>query len=262
MKVEHGRDAKDLFALVEDLGEREQGRSSATASEIRNNLTYPTRLAEHEASEEEGGDGELGGLEGDVLLVEESDLHHETRDVLRSLLLDLPRHARQPQPRLRRRVPHDPVDRRQDVTLHLDERALVVRPAAHLAQLWHRRHAIFGVLKLGRDPERRAADELVVLFEDDALRNVAVDDVEGEVERFRSKAMLLVDLDEEVDEVGAHVPLELGLLVDKVDRGGSFSLARREKGEKKASHHNQLRVLDHASRKAKRSSPPYRTCRS
>lgn len=139
--------------------------------------------------------------------MKEGDLHDEPRDVLRSLLLELTGDAGETEPCLGRRVPDDPVDRREDVALHLDEGALVVRATAHLAQLGHGGDAVLGVLELRSDPKRCAPDELVVLLEHDALRDVAVDNVEREVERLGSKAELLVDFDEEVDEVWPHVPL-------------------------------------------------------
>lgn len=159
--------------------------------------------------------------------MEERDFHDEARDVLRALLLELARDTREAEPRLGCRVADNPVDRREDVALHLDERALVVRAAAHLAELRHSRDAVLRVLKLGRDPERGAPDELVVLLEHDPLRDVAVHNVEREVECFRTQAKLLVDLDEKVDEVRAHVPLQLGLLVDEVHRGRRLALHER-----------------------------------
>jgi hypothetical protein len=58
-----------------------------------------------------------------------------------------------------------------------------------------------------------------VLLVDDPFRDVSVDNVEREVEDFGTESELLVDLDEEVDEVWSHVPLEFGLHVDEVGRG-------------------------------------------
>ena len=86
-------------------------------------------------------------------------------------------------------------------------------------------------LKLCGDPEGSAADELVVLLEDDALGDVAVDDVHCEVEDLGPEPELLVDLDEEIDEVRLHVRLELGLELhadevghcDALERGSSLA---------------------------------------
>ena len=63
-----------------------------------------------------------------------------------------------------------------------------------------------------------------MLLEDDALRDVTVDNVESEVESFRSKTILKVNFDEKVDEVGSHVPSQLGLLIDKLSVGHRLAL--------------------------------------
>ena len=71
------------------------------------------------------------------------------------------------------------------------------------------------VLELCSDPEGRAADELVVLFEDNPPGDVSVDDVDGEVEGFWAETGVGVDLNKEVDKVAAHAPVELRLGVDE-----------------------------------------------
>lgn len=240
--VEHAHDVHDRVVLVDRLRARhdEHQRRLRQARERERERTYASRLAEHVAREEEGGHGDVRLVAADELAVEERELHEEARDVLGARLLDRARHAREAQPRLGGRVPDDPADRLEDVTLHLDEGALVVRVAAHVDELWQRRHAVLGVLELGGDPQRGAPDELVVLLEDDALRDVAVDDVEREVERLGAEVLLEVDLDEEVDEVRAHVPPQLGLLVDEV--GVGHRLALRERRSKRGRvHAGQLR---------------------
>jgi hypothetical protein len=63
-----------------------------------------------------------------------------------------------------------------------------------------------------------------MLLVDDPLGDVSVDDIEREVEDFRSESELLVDFNEKVDEVWAHVPLKFGLHVDKLGRGESLVL--------------------------------------
>ena len=52
----------------------------------------------------------------------------------------------------------------------------------------------------------------------DAPAGVSVCDVDGEAECLGPQTVLGVDLDEEVDEVRAHVPREFGLLIDEFDR--------------------------------------------
>lgn len=60
---------------------------------------------------------------------------------------------------------------------------------------------------------------------DDALGYVSIDDVEREVEDFGAETELLMDFDEEVDEVGTHVPLEFGLHVDEFGGGDGLVLS-------------------------------------
>lgn len=112
------------------------------------------------------------------------------------------------------------------MALHLDEGRLVIRVSADLGEVVHGGNALLRVLVLGRDPEGGTADKLVVLDVHDAARDVAVDDVEGEVERLGAEAEREVDLDEEVDEAGAHVPPDLGLLVHRGGRGHGDPLQR------------------------------------
>lgn len=83
-------------------------------------------------------------------------------------------------------------------------------------QVFHGWNPVFCILKLARDPQSGAAHELVVLLVDDTFRDVAVDDVESEKEGLRAEAVLLVDLNQEVDQVRPHVPSELWLHVDQL----------------------------------------------
>jgi uncharacterized protein YicC (UPF0701 family) len=63
-----------------------------------------------------------------------------------------------------------------------------------------------------------------VLLEDDSLRDVTVDDVEREVEGFRTKTILKMNFDEEVDEVRSHVPSQFRLLIDELGVGHRLAL--------------------------------------
>jgi len=47
----------------------------------------------------------------------------------------------------------------------------------------------------------------------DAARNIAIDDVEGQIECFWSEAEGEVNLDEEINETRSHMPSNFGLLV-------------------------------------------------
>lgn len=149
------------------------------------------------------------------LAVEQRDLHEKASDVLHFLLLDDRATAKDAQPRFRRRVTQRPLDCRKNVALHLDERRLVVSLLAHLSEVLNSWYALLGVLELRSDPERGASDKLVVLNVDDPLRDVAVDDVQREVERFRAKPEDEVKLHEEVHQAGTHMPSDLWLLVHR-----------------------------------------------
>lgn len=127
--------------------------------------------------------------------------------------------AEDPQPGLGGRVTQIPVDGGQDVELHLHESVLLVSAVAQLLQVANGGNAFLGVLEFGGQPESDAADELVVLLVDDAAGDVAIEDGQGQVEGFGAEAEVKVDLDEEVEEMAAHVPLEFGLLI----HGGSAS---------------------------------------
>jgi hypothetical protein len=101
--------------------------------------------------------------------VKQGDLHRKSRDVLSfGVLVDVA-HACKAHPGFSRRVTDVPADRLQDMTLHLDERAVVVCLATHVRQFPHGWNPVLGVLKLCSDPQCCATDELVVLLVDDTF---------------------------------------------------------------------------------------------
>ena len=106
-----------------------------------------------------------------------------------------------------------PLDGRKYVLLHLDKGRLVIGITANLYQILHGWDAFLGILELGRDPESSTANKLIMFNVDDAARNIAIDDVEGQIECFWSKAEGEMDLDEEVNKARSHMPPNLGLLV-------------------------------------------------
>ena len=116
-------------------------------------------------------------------------------------------------PRFGSRMTEFPVNSVEDVTLHLHKAALLVDVAAKRLEVGGRGDVLLFVLVLCRDPERRAADELVMLLVDDATRAIAVHDIDREVERLLAKMEDLVKLDEEIHERGAHVHFDIDLLL-------------------------------------------------
>ena len=83
----------------------------------------------------------------------------------------------------------------------------------------HGRHTVLGILKLCRNPEGGTAYELIMLNVHDTARDVAINNVEGEVESFGTETKGEMDLDEKVDEAGTHVPPNFRLLVHGTGRG-------------------------------------------
>jgi hypothetical protein len=65
---------------------------------------------------------------------------------------------------------------------------------------------------------------LVVFDVDDALGDVAIDNVQSEVESFGTETEGEVDFDEKVHKARTHVPPDFGLLVHRVRRGHCGSL--------------------------------------
>jgi hypothetical protein len=65
-----------------------------------------------------------------------------------------------------------------------------------------------------------------MLLVDDSLRAVSVEEVDCEEEGLGQEGEGGVSLDEEVDEVGPHEPLDLALHIDEAGIGESFLLFR------------------------------------
>jgi len=114
--------------------------------------------------------------------MEQGDLHEETRNVLCRCVLNVATvaatGARETQPGLCSRVTDKPLERVQNVKLHLEESRRLVGILTQLDKILDGRRALLGVLELGSNPERSAPNKLVVLYIDDAAGDVAVDNVE------------------------------------------------------------------------------------
>lgn len=86
------------------------------------------------------------------------------------------------------------------------------------------RHSILLVTILGGDEEGGTSDKLVMLLVDHSLGAVPVEEVDGEEQGLGQEGEGGVGLDEEVDEVGPHEPLDLALHVNEGSIGESFFL--------------------------------------
>ena len=121
-----------------------------------------------------------------------------------------------------------PLDGRKYVLLHLDKGRLVIGITANLYQILHGWDAFLGILELGRDPESSTTNKLIMFNVDDAARNIAIDDVEGQIECLWSEAEGEVNLHEEIDETRSHMPSNFGLLVHGLSGTHGVLLKTRE----------------------------------
>lgn len=169
--------------------------------------TYPPWQSADVPRKHQGTSSDDQRLDSNELAMEECDLHDKPGHMLSlGVLVDVT-HASQPHPCFGGRMADGPTDSLKDVSLHLNKRAIVVCFATHIRELSHSWYSILCVLELGSNPERCTADQLVVLLVDDSLGDVTVDDVQREVENFRTKTELLMNFDKEVDQEWSHVPL-------------------------------------------------------
>lgn len=111
-------------------------------------------------------------------------------------------------------VSNNPVQGLQNVPFHLSEHLVIVERAAHRLQLPNGGHAVLLVAILGGNEEGSTADKLVVTLVDDAAGAVAVEKVDSKEEGLGQQLESGVSFDQEVEEVGAHEPLDLCLDVD------------------------------------------------
>jgi hypothetical protein len=99
------------------------------------------------------------------------------------------------------------------MAFHLDKGGFFISVTTYLDELLNGGDTFLGVFKFGSDPQSRTTDELIVFDVHNPAGDVSVDDVECQVESFRTKAESEVDLYKEIDETGPHVPTNLWLLV-------------------------------------------------
>ena len=150
------------------------------------------------------------------LLVVERDLGDVPRHMLQ-LCVDGTLSQSQLQEARDGRMADDPVKRLQHVPLHLSEHIVVVERAAHGFQFADCGYALFLITVLGGDEESSAADELVVTLVNDTARTVTIEEVDGEMKRLREELKCVMSLQQEVQEVWSHKPLNLRLDLDGRD---------------------------------------------
>lgn len=113
------------------------------------------------------------------------------------------------------RVTNGPIESVENMHLHLGEHASIIKSTAHVVELVDLGNTVLLVAILGSDQQSSAANKLVVLLVHDPFRAVTVQEVDSEEQCLGQQLEGSVGLDEEVDEVGTHKPLDLSLHVDE-----------------------------------------------
>mmetsp|Transcript_74653 Transcript_74653/g.218707 ORF Transcript_74653/g.218707 Transcript_74653/m.218707 type:complete len:264 (-) Transcript_74653:573-1364(-) len=103
------------------------------------------------------------------------------------------------------------VERREHRDLHLDDLVLAVRLVRDVDEVVDLRRIL--LLKLGSDEEGGDADKLKVPPRGGSLLQVAVDDADAQEEGQGAQLVLLVDVNKPVNEDGAHLRVDVRLLV-------------------------------------------------
>lgn len=110
-----------------------------------------------------------------------------------------------------------PAQSLQHMPLHLDEHVIVVKRAAHRLELLDGRNTILLVTILGSNEQSRTPDQLVVSLVDDTFRAVSVEQVNGQEESRRQQLKGGMGFNQEIEQVGTHEPLNLGLDIDRLN---------------------------------------------
>jgi hypothetical protein len=97
----------------------------------------------------------------------------------------------------------------------LCEHAGVIESAAHVVKFVNLGNAVLLVTILGSDEQCSASNQLVVLLVHNSLRAVSIEEVNREEESLGKEAEGGMGLDEEVDQVRSHEPLDLALHIDE-----------------------------------------------
>jgi hypothetical protein len=99
----------------------------------------------------------------------------------------------------------------------LSEHIVVVERAAHRFEFPDCRYALFLITILGGDEESSAADKLVVTLVNDTARAITIKEVDGEMKRLREELKCVMSLQQEVQKIWPHKPLNLSLDLDGRD---------------------------------------------
>jgi len=184
----------------------------------------PAGFATQEVCQSEGSQSNRRRGILDKLPIEESNLHQESSNMLYFGFFHAGSTAHKPEPCFSSWMTESPLNCGEDMAFHLNEGGFFICVAADLNKVLHRRNTFFGILKFCSDPESCTADKLVMLDVDDATGNVAVNDIESEVQCLWTKTECEVNFNEEVDKTRAHVPSDFRLLIHRLSGGHGISL--------------------------------------
>lgn len=122
------------------------------------------------------------------------------------------------------RVSDGPTQGLQDVPLHLDEHVIVIKRATHGLELLDCGHTVLLVAILGSDEKGCTSNQLIMSLVHHTLGAVSVQEVDCQEQRCGKKLEGCVCFDQEVQQVWAHEPLDLGLDIDgfHIRKGGSL----------------------------------------
>lgn len=112
-------------------------------------------------------------------------------------------------------VSDGPTQGLQDVPLHLNEHVIVIQRAAHRLQLPNGGHTILLVAILGSNEKSRTSNQLIMSLVNHTLGAVSVQEVDGQEQRGRKELESGMGFNQEVQQVGTHEPLDLGLNIDR-----------------------------------------------
>ena len=123
-------------------------------------------------------------------------------------------------------VSDGPTQGLQDVPLHLNEHVIVIQRAAHRLQFPNGGHTILLVAILGSNKKSGTSNQLIMSLVNHALGAVSVQEVYGQEQRGREELEGGMGFNQEVQQVGTHEPLDLGLNIDRfhIREGSSLKL--------------------------------------
>ena len=183
------------------------------------------RPVEDATRESQGCSGQVRRRPGHELAVEETDFQDVQRQVFNFRLVRGV-HDGNLKKAVDSWVSDSPTQGLQDVPLHLNEHVIVIQRAAHRLQFPNGGHTILLVTILGSNEKSRTSNQLIMSLVNHTLGAVSVQEVDGQEQRGRKELEGGMGFNQEVQQVGTHEPLNLGLDIDRfhIREGSSLRL--------------------------------------